>query len=111
MTCPRAPTARMTFRSLSRDPRLRCFLVAAAALVRSGGRASAGDPGPAVAAANAAAAGRSQTGDAGLRPELSQSDRHGGGLRQERGSAGRVAAAGFRFCRDRFGGADAATRE
>ena len=46
-------------------------------------------------------AGRSKTGGAGLRPEFSQSDRHGRGLRQERGSAGRVVAAGFRLCRNR----------
>ena len=50
------PTAATTSRSLSRDPRLRCVLAAAAALVRSGGRASHGDPGFEIAAAGADAA-------------------------------------------------------
>ena len=94
-----------------RDPRLRCLLAAAAALVRSGGRASAGDPGPAAAAAGAAAAGRSKTGGAGVRAELSQSDRHGRGLRQERGGAGRAVAAWLRLCRDRHGDPEAANRQ
>ncbi len=61
---------------------LRCLLAAAAALVRSGGCAPTGDPGFEAAADDAAAAGRYETGGAGVRPEFFQPDRDGRGLRQ-----------------------------
>src|SRR3979490_460056 len=109
--CTRVPMAITTSRSLRRDPRLRCPVLAAVALARPGRRAPSGDPGLAAAATGTAAHRRSKTGGAGLWPELSQSGRHGRRLRQERGGFGRVVAAGFLVSRNRDGDAEAASRQ
>ena len=98
----RAPGAKIVIRAFD------AFSLPLVALVRSGRRPSHGDPWLAAAAADPAAAGRSKARRARVRAEFSQSDRHGRGLRQERGGARRAAAARLRLCRDRHG--DAAAR-
>src|SRR3954454_5933221 len=109
--CTSAPMDLTRSRSWRRDPRVRCLLAAAAALVRSGGRAPSGDSGLEIAAAGAATLGPCETGGSGVWPEFSQSYRHGGGFRQERGSAGRVVAGLLRICRNRDRDAKVASRQ
>src|SRR5215210_36109 len=110
-TCTRAPTDITRARSWRRDPGVRRLVAAAAALVRSGGCPPSCDPGIEIAAAGAAAARRCEIGRAGVRPEFPQSHRHGGRVRQERGSTGRFVAAGIRVCRNRDRDAETASRQ
>src|SRR5207248_11008719 len=95
-SCASAPMDLTRSRSWRRVPRVRRLLAAAAALVRSGGRAPSGDSGFEIAAAGAAAFGPCETGGSGVWLEFPQPYRHGGGFRQERGSAGRAVAAWVR---------------
>src|SRR5437762_9999702 len=110
-SCTSAPMDLTRSRSWRRDPRVRRLLAAAAALVRSGGLAPSGDSGFEIAAAGAATLVSCETGGSGVWLEFPQSYRHGGGFRQERGSAGRVVAAWVRICRNRHRDAKAASRQ
>src|SRR3954469_21428786 len=110
-SCTSAPMDLTRSRSWRRDPRVRRLLAAATALVRSGGRAPAGDSGLEIAAAGATALGSCETGGSGVWPEFPQSYRHGGGFRQEGGRAGCVVAAWVRICRNRNRDAKAASRQ
>ena len=72
---------------------------------------SAGDPGTEGAAARTGAGGRQAAVGPGLRPQFSQSGRHGGRLRQAWRGAGRAVAARLRLCRGRHHDAAAAARQ
>ena len=109
--CPWAPTATTYSRSLRRDRPVRPLGPAAAGPHRCRERPPARHPGTEGAAARTGAGGRQAAVGAGVRPQFSQSGRHGGRLRQAWRGAGRAVAARLRLCRGRHRDAAAAGRQ